>query len=128
MPLLTPLQGELGSSIVTILYGIFWERWYVGRSSIAFNVYTWSVLLFTVDLELWVLAIFAIWIFIGYLLTHESGKGGFKQLFGCKVFGSLSLFLGGNEYLQLHIHGIWIFVGWAIVAAFVVWLGHKFGR
>jgi len=51
MPLLTPIQGELLVALVTIGYGIGIEKWYVGRSSILANIFTWLVLIFTVDID-----------------------------------------------------------------------------
>lgn len=126
MPLLTPLEGQLIIAVVTIGYGIFVEKWYVSRSSIVVNAMTWFIILFTIDVENWLLGIMGIWLLIGLALVWETGHGGFKQLFGSKVFGSLALVLGLIEWGKIEISGQFLLIAWAVVTGIVFLLGRKF--
>lgn len=128
MPYLTPIQGELLVAVVTIVIGIVVEKQYVGKSSIFANVLTWAVLIFTIDIEYWVLGILFVWLMIGLVLCWQKGRGWAKQFFGSKVFGSLALVLGINHLIESTISGLVILVLWAIVALGVFWLGRKYNK
>ena len=107
MTLLTPLQGELLIALFTILFGIVIEKWYVSRSSIAINVATWFVILFTLDIRNGLIFFMALWLIMGLLLTKVRGWGGVKQLFGSKVFGSAALILGLYKFGLFGTTGLW---------------------
>lgn len=126
MPILTPIQGELLVACVTIGYGIAIEKWFVSRASILANVFTWLVLIFTVDLSPLILLIMIIWLMIGLAIVWEDGKGGIKQLFGSKVFGSLALVLGINHWGGWNIPSEWLLVVWVIIGGLVFALGKKY--
>lgn len=128
MPYLTPIQGELLVAIVTIAIGIIVETRYVGRSSILANVLTWVVLIFTIDIEYWILIILFVWLMFGLALCWKEGKGWAKQFFGSKVFGSLALVLGINHSINSGITGWVVFVLWAVVALGVFWVGRKYAN
>jgi len=69
-----------------------------------------------------------IWLLIGLALVWEEGHGGFKQLFGSKVFGSLALVLGINQLGGFGLSMTWLLVFWIGLAGFVFWLGEKYSE
>ena len=123
--MLTPIEGQLLIAGISIGVGLYIEKWCVSRTSILINVFTWLVLLFTIDIPDWLLAGMAVWLFVGFLLTKEKGKDKIKQFFGSKVFGSLALVLGLIEYFDLQLSGIGLLIGWAIIVVIVVLMGER---
>lgn len=107
------VYGTLGMALFTIAFGIFVEKYYVGRWSIIFNCINVVFLVVSLNLsqilEMILLIIYAI---MGGLLVFYKGhkrKEGRRQgdaiqvvahLFGSKAFGSLSLAIALDGIIQ----------------------------
>ena len=126
MPYLTPVEGEVITALVTIGIGILVERWFVSRSSIIANVFAWIVILFTIDIDETILGIMILWLLFGFVLVMSRGNGRVKQLFGSKVFGSLALILGLNQWGDIGLETIPILIIWMITAGIVFLLGRRY--
>ncbi len=90
MPLLSPIAEALVIALVTIAYGMRWERHYTAWISVVMNVVFSVVLASSTDLPSQMLWILGFYILLGVITAWRTLRRGFF-LFGAKSFGALSL-------------------------------------
>lgn len=90
MPLLSPIAESIIIALVTIGYGIRWERYYTAFISVVMNVVFTLVLFSSVNLPSQMEWILSIYIVLGFVTAWRTLRGIFF-LFGTKTFGALSL-------------------------------------
>lgn len=100
-PPIPATSGAIIFALVTIAFGIFFEKYYVGRNSMIFNSIDVLVLGMTIELSQTALAALVVYAIIGWVLTRVKGYQWVKQAFGSKAYGALSLSLALNNVNQL---------------------------
>jgi len=90
MALLNPVAESLVIALVTIVYGIRWERHYTAWISVVMNVVFTVVLFSSVDMPSQMGVILGIYIVLGIVTAWRTLRPIFF-LFGTKTFGALSL-------------------------------------
>lgn len=145
MPLLDPTAEAIVIALVSIVYGIRWERYYTAWISVVMNIVFTAVLLASVDFPTGFIWIIAIYIGLGIVALVKTLRHIFF-LFGTKTFGALSLTVAlaqsGNinwtdqiiSALKLSSpdwlahSGLQYLVGWITVSGIVHVLGFMFLR
>jgi hypothetical protein len=93
MSFLSPIEGEILASLVTIGIGTVMEKWYVSWWSVGINIVTFIVALMTPDLDAYSLVILIAYIALGIASAVRRWERAYF-LFGSKTYGSLMLALG----------------------------------
>lgn len=97
MPIIPLTIGAVLLALITIAFGIFFEKYYVGRNSMIFNSLNVLILAMTINIPASTLILLIIYAAMGWASTRVTGYSAAKQLFGSKVYGSLSLALALDE-------------------------------
>ncbi|MBD6955520.1 MAG: hypothetical protein ACPLVI_06530 [Thermoplasmata archaeon] len=120
MYFLDPFQAGVASSLVVILYGIFYERRIPSSTSVLFNLMSFLVLLASIDLVPLVFLFLLLYVILGYVIIKAKIKS-LYFIFGSKSFGSLMfvLILGSHNYFFGIYTPFSVTVSWIIVAAVV---------
>lgn len=119
MQFLTSGEAAIASSLVTIYYGIVYER-KISATSILFNAMSFFVILASVDLPVSVFLVLLSYTAAGFIVVKLKLKRIFT-LFSTKSFGSLMfvLILGSRGYF----FGIYsvesVLISWIVVALIV---------
>jgi len=119
MHFLTSGEAAIASSIVTIYYGIVYER-KISSTSILFNAMNFFVLLASLDLPIPVFLILLAYTSSGFIIVKLKLKKIFT-FFSTKIFGSLMLvlILGSKGYF----FGIYsvesVLISWLVVSILV---------
>jgi hypothetical protein len=135
MPPLPPFWTNLIASVVTIAYGVRWERHYTAWISVVMNVVFTSLLLGSSDLPNLVYLFLFLYVALGVTVAWKNKKSWYS-VFGTKSFGALSLTVSLNAINFLGWAGTlseWAFryndstieflISWLIIAILV----HLFG-
>jgi hypothetical protein len=149
MPLFPPILVDTLIAIVTVAYGIRWERWYTEWISVLMNLVFTVFFLGANDLPLLVYVALSLFLIIGIILLlkcdEKIGRWKLKRLypiFGSKTFGALSLvgafatlsWLGWAGYISKQILGFsnggsMFLVAWIILSIVFHVVGYAlFGR
>jgi hypothetical protein len=88
--LFPPFVSDILMSLVSIGYGIRWERYYTAWISVVLNVIFTAVFLGSNDLPIVVIAILLLYVALG-ISVAKRGIDWLYPLFGTKTFGALTL-------------------------------------
>lgn len=100
MPILTPDLEYLVVSLVTIAYGLRWERYYTAWISVVMNIVFTAILLASATLPSVVVYLLVGYVAIGVLSAWRGWRSLFF-LFGTKTFGALSLTVALSQWIGL---------------------------
>lgn len=131
MPLLNAFWESMVIALITIAYGMRWERYYTAFISVVMNVVFTVVLFSSTDLPPQMSVILIIYIVLGFITAWKTLRPIFF-LFGTKTFGALALTvalaesnnLGWTAGIASQVTGIDLIaaeymVSWVVIAAFV---------
>jgi hypothetical protein len=142
MPLFSGVWAEILWSLVSLVYGIKVEKYYVSYYSAVVNLASFLLILLTVDLPLQAYALLLAYSLFCFLVVRQDVKELFPLL-GSKTYGSLALAIGLNGLAFLDWFGNqlgtnvnpWfgtetgkIIFGWVILAAVSHILGYFLAR
>jgi len=107
MPLLDATTTPIVVALVTIIYGLRWERHYTAWISVVMNVVFTAILLGSTDMPREVAIVLGFYILLGIISARKSWRKTF-DLFGGKTFGALSLITAMAEAKILGwTHSLW---------------------
>lgn len=87
-------------SIVTIAYGLRWERYYTAWISVVMNIVFTTILWASTDLPIGVVYVLVVYIALGLVSATKNVRGVFR-FFGTKSFGALSLTITLSQWWTL---------------------------
>lgn len=119
MQFLTSGEAAVASSLVTIYYGILYER-KISATSILFNAMSFFVLLASVNLPISVFLMLLSYTAAGFIVVKMKLRRAF-YFFSTKAFGSLMLVLVlGSKGYFFGIYSVEsVLISWIIVTLFV---------
>lgn len=141
MILFPPFVSDILMSLVSIGYGMRWERYYTAWISVVMDVVFTVIFLGSNDLPLPIIFILIVYVILGVLVAKK-GIDWLYPLFGTKTFGAMTMtaslnivsFLGWASYVSDKILGYdnttttfltsWILIG--LVIHLIGWV--LFGR
>ncbi|MFP3255194.1 MAG: hypothetical protein RXP30_02015 [Thermoplasmata archaeon] len=120
MYFLNPFQAAVASSLVVVLYGIFYERRTPSSTSILFNLMSFLVILASIDLPPLVFLFLLLYVLLGYIIVKIKIKS-LYFIFGSKSFGSLMLvlILGSHSYFFGIYTPLSVTISWLVVGIIV---------
>jgi hypothetical protein len=135
LPLLNAFWESVVIALITIVYGVRWERHYTAFISVVMNVVFTVVLFSSTDLPAQMAGILIIYIILGVITAWRTLRPVFF-LFGTKTFGALALTvalassnnLGWTMAIASQVKGIDLIateymVSWVIIAVLVHIIG-----
>jgi hypothetical protein len=90
MPLLDPVAAAIVIALVTIAYGLRWEKYYTAWISVVMNVVFTVVTVSSTDFPIEIAYILIAYIVVGAMAAWQNWRSLFF-LFGTKTFGALML-------------------------------------
>jgi hypothetical protein len=141
VPILSGALESLVISIVTIAYGLRWERYYTAWISVVMNVIFTAIVWGSTDLPMAVIYVLAVYIALGVASAWKNIRTLFP-LFGTKTFGALSLTITLSQWwtlsrtnpiinylgLGLDVMAQEYLVSWFVIAAILHVIGFVFFR
>jgi hypothetical protein len=91
--MLSAIQGEIATALVTIGIGIIMEKWYVSWWSVGINIINLIVVLTTLELSPTSGLVLGAYVVVGFLCAFYRVKRAYF-MFGSKTYGALTLTLG----------------------------------
>lgn len=138
MPLLNAFWESVGIALVTIAYGLRWERYYTAWISVVMNVVFTAILFASTDFPVGFFWVVLVYIVLGVVTLWRTLRSIFF-LFGTKTFGALSLTVAlaesgnlgwtasfANALPQLDFVTVQYIVSWVFIAMIVQILGLLF--
>jgi len=106
MAVISGVGVEILWALLTLVYGILVEKYYVSMWSAIPNLAGFFIILATIDFPLQVFVILGIYTFIGLYMAYKH-ETRLYSIIGSKAYGALMLVLGLSQFNLLDGIGVW---------------------